>query len=141
MIRGGLVWGLVGLIVGAVLALPVLLVVEWPDSERWTFVLAVAAIGALATASATFLIGAVRRGQKEGEFTPEDPWAVVRVEPRPDQVKDVIDLLADTDARSVRRLDAPVARASSDEVEVPRVATERPPTDDWPASQRGARSG
>jgi hypothetical protein len=53
MIRGGLVWGVVGLLAGAVLALPMLLVVDLPEDERWTFVLSVAAIGALALSSAT----------------------------------------------------------------------------------------
>lgn len=140
MIRGGLTWGLAGLVLGAVLALPILLLVEWPDQERWTFVLAVAAAGALAASSATFLIGAVRRAQKEGEFTPEDPWAVVRVTPREGQVQVVIDILSGSGARSVRRLEGPVARRSAGDVETPRVSTERAPADDWPASQRGARS-
>jgi hypothetical protein len=140
MIRGGLLWGVVGLVVGAVLALPMLLVVDWPEDERWTFVLAVAAIGALALSSATFIIGAVRRAQKEGAFTPEDPWAVVRVEPREGQHAVVIAMLGEAGARSVRRLDGPVARRRSSDVEMPRVVTDRGPADDWPASQRGARS-
>lgn len=140
MIRGGLSWGLAGLVVGALLALPVLLLVDWPDDQRWTFVLAVAAAGALAASSATFLIGAVRRAQKEGEFTPEDPWAVVRVAPREGQAQLVIDILTDSGARSVRRVRGPVARRSSAEVETPRTSSERAPGDDWPASQRGARS-
>lgn len=140
MIRGALLWGLLGLVVGAVLAMPVLLFVDWPDTQRWTFVLSVAAIGALALSSVTFLMGAVVRAQHEGEFTPEDPWAVVRVDPRPGQAQVVISMLGEAGARSVRRLEGPVARPSSDDVETPRVSTERPPRHDHPASQRGARS-
>jgi hypothetical protein len=140
MIRGGLLWGVVGLVAGAVLALPMLLLVDWPEDERWTFVLAVAAIGALALSSATFLIGAVRRAQKEGAFTPEDPWAVVRVEPREGQHAVVIAMLGEAGARSVRHLDGPVARRSSSDVETPRAASDDRKGDDWPASQRGARS-
>lgn len=140
MVRGGLLWGVIGLVVGAVLALPMLLLVDWPENERGVFVISVAAIGALALSSATFIIGAVRRAQKEGEFTPEDPWAVVRVTPGEGRFQAVADLLAEVGARSVRRVDGPVARRPSSDVETPRVSTERAPVDDWPASQRGANS-
>lgn len=82
----------------------------------------------------------MRRAQKEGAFTPEDPWAVVRVEPHEGQHEVVIAMLAETGARSVRRLDGPVVRRPTSDVETPRVVTDRGPADDWPASQRGARS-
>lgn len=140
MIRGALVWGVVGLVAGAVLALPILLFVDWPDEQRWLFFASVAVIGALGTASATFLVGGVRRAQKEGEFTPEDPWAVVKVrcpDPREDWVTQQ---LAAAGARSIRRLDAPVRRGPTEDVETPRVARGPGATDDWPAGQRGARS-
>lgn len=140
MVRGALLWGVLGLIGGAVLAMPMLLLVDWPENERGVFVISVAVIGALATSAATFLIGAVRRAQKEGEFTPEDPWAVVRVTPQTDQQDRVAAVLADAGARSVRRVDGPVARRSSADVETPRVSTERAAADDWPAGQRGANS-
>jgi hypothetical protein len=141
MIRGALVWGVAGLVAGAVLALPMLALVDWPENERGVFVISVAVIGALALSSATFIIGAVRRAQKEGEFTPEDPWAVVRVTPPEGKAQMIIGVLTDAGARSVRRLDGPVARQRTDDVETPRVSTERSAADDWPASQRGARSG
>jgi hypothetical protein len=140
MVRGGLLWGVIGLVAGAVLALPMLLFVDWPENERGVFVISVAVIGALALSSATFIIGAVRRAQKEGEFTPEDPWAVIRVMPKKDQAQTVVDVLSESGARSVRAVHGPVARRGSGDVETPRVSTERAPADDWPASQRGANS-
>ena len=146
MMRGGLVGAAVGFVVGAVLILPILLLVDWPENDRGVFVISVAIIGGLATAAVTFLVGMVRRAQREGEFTPEDPWAVVRVRTeggRPwndDVVRTVEEELAEGGARSIRRVTGPVVRRSGDDVETPRLATEQPPVDDWPASQPGARS-
>lgn len=143
MARGGLVGAVVGFIVGAILALPLLLVVGWPENERGVFVLGVAVAGGLAVSSATVVIGMVRRAQREGEFTPEDPWAVVRVAPSSaewteGQLEDTTRELADSGARSVRTVHGPVARPATEDLETPRVSTERTSTDDWPASQRGA---
>ena len=146
MMRGGLAGAAIGFVVGAIVILPILLLVDWPDGDRALFVITVAIIGGLATSTVTFLVGMVRRAQREGEFTPEDPWAVVRVRPeggRPwndEMVRTVEEELAEGGARSIRRVTRPVARPSGDDVETPRVATERAPADDWPASQPGARS-
>lgn len=141
MMRGAVVGAVLGFLVGAVLALPLLLLVDWPENERGVFVISVAVIGGLALSSATVIIGAVRRAQKEGEFTPEDPWAVVRVTPPQGGHDEVAALLGDAGARSIQRLQRPVQRHRTDDVETPRRSTERAPADDWPASQRGARSG
>jgi hypothetical protein len=140
MVRGALVWGVAGLVLGAALALPLLLVVGWPDDDRWLFVASVAAIGALGTSTVTFLVGAVRRAQKEGEFTPEDPWAVVKVRMPDERAAWVTEQLVEAGARSVRRLERAVRRPSSDDVETPRISHGPAATDHWPASQRGARS-
>lgn len=146
MMRGGLTGAAIGFVVGAIAILPVLLLVDWPENDRGVFVITVAIVGGLAGSVVAFLVGMVRRAQREGEFTPEDPWAVVRV--RPDRgrswddetVRAVEEELAEVGARSIRRVTAPVARPTGDDVETPRVATERAPADDWPASQPGARS-
>ncbi len=146
MMRGGLVGAAIGFVVGAVLILPILLLVDWPENDRTLFVIVVAIIGGLATSAVTFLVGMVRRSQREGQFTPEDPWAVVRIRPEhggpwsEDLVETVSAELAEQGARSVRRVTAPVARPAGDDVETPRVASGRAPADDWPASQPGARS-
>ena len=146
MMRGGLAGAAIGFVVGAVVILPILLLVDWPEEDRGLFVITVAIIGGLATSAVTFLVGMVRRAQREGEFTPEDPWAVVRVRPeggRPwndDVARSVESELVEGGARSIRRVVGPVARPSGDDVETPRAATERAPVDDWPASQPGARS-
>ena len=144
MFRGGLVGAVVGFIAGAILAMPLLLVVDWPEDERGVFVIGVAVAGGLACSVCTALVGMVRRAQHEGEFTPEDPWAVVKVRPEggaewtKGQLETAQHTLAEMGARSVRTLTAPVARRSSEDVETPRVSTERSSTDDWPASQRGS---
>ena len=146
MIRGGLVGAAIGFVVGAVLIMPILLLVDWPENDRGVFVITVAIVGGLATSAVTFLVGMVRRAQREGEFTPEDPWAVVKLQPEngaawSDRLLDTVEAeLAEAGARSIRRVTAPVARLSGDDVETPRVSTERAPADDWPASQPGARS-
>src|SRR5690606_17413300 len=51
MARGALVWGVVGLVVGALLALPLLLLFDFPDGQEWVFVAAVAVAGALGLSS------------------------------------------------------------------------------------------
>ena len=146
MFRGGLTGAAIGFVAGALLILPILLLVDWPEDQSALFVITVMIIGGLATSACTFLVGMVRRAQREGEFTPEDPWAVVRVRPEDggpwsdDMVQTVEAELAEVGARSIRRVTAPVARRSGDDVETPRVSTERAPADDWPASQPGARS-
>ena len=146
MMRGGLTGAAIGFVVGAIVILPILLLVDWPENDRGLFVITVAIIGGLAASAVAFLVGMVRRAQREGEFTPEDPWAVVRVRTeggRPwndDVVRTVEEELAEGGARSIRRVFGPVARPSGADVETPRVATERAPIDDWPASQPGARS-
>ena len=146
MLRGGLAGAAIGFVVGAILILPILLLVDWPENDRVLFVITVAIIGGLAVSVVTFLVGMVRRAQREGEFTPEDPWAVLRVRPEgggswdDDVVATVEAELAEVGARSIRRVTAPVARPSGDDVETPRLSTERGPADDWPAGQPGARS-
>ncbi|MDQ2678637.1 MAG: hypothetical protein M3Y51_07825 [Actinomycetota bacterium] len=146
MMRGGVLGAVIGFVVGAILILPILLLVDWPEDNELMFVIIVAIIGGLATSAVTFLVGMVRRAQREGEFTPEDPWAVVRIRPEHgaawnDDLVDTVEAeLAEAGARSIRRVTAPVARRSGDDVETPRVSTERAPVDDWPASQPGARS-
>ncbi len=130
MMRGAVVWGGVGLLVGAVLALPFLLVLDWPEGQRWLFGLGIMAAGALGVSSAAFLIGAVRRAQQEGEFTPEDPWAVVGVRVAAGAEGPVIEALTEAGARSVRHLTAPVARREQqrcgDPVGLPRPWPGRP---------------
>ena len=140
MMRGAVLWGGVGLLVGALLALPFLLVLDWPEDQRWLFGVGIMAAGALGMSSAAFLIGAVRRAQKEGEFTPEDPWAVVGVRVAAGAEDPVIEALTEAGARSVRHLTAPVVRRDSSDVETPRASRDRGPADRWPASQSGART-
>lgn len=144
MMRGGLVGGVTGFVLGAVLILPILLFVGLPDEDRVLFIVVVMILGGIALSSATFLIGMVRRAQKEDEFTPEDPWAVVRVRPAGGQhwtresLERIRTELVEQGARSVRALPHEVPRPADGEVERPRVPTGPPAANDWPASQRGA---
>lgn len=146
MMRGALVGAAVGFVAGAILILPILALVDWPAGDRVLFAVVVAIAGGIALSSATVIIGMVRRAQREGEFTPEDPWAVVRVRstdggPWSEETVDIVSReLVESGARSVRRVSAPVQRPPTEDVETPRSFGERPPADDWPASQAGSRS-
>lgn len=119
-LRGALVWGIVGLVVGAALAVPFTLVVDDTGAPRWVFAVAFAAAGALGLSSATFLLGAGRQAVKEGETTPADPTAVVRVDTDADHADEVIELLIEESARRADFIAAPVGRPPSDDVEDPR---------------------
>jgi hypothetical protein len=122
MARGALLWGLVGLVVGAVLTWPVSLVVTAGGLPRWQLAIFMAMAGALALSSATFVLGAARQAVKEGETVPEDPTAVVRMASRPEQAEDRLRFFVEAGARSARFVDAPVARPPTDTVEAPRPA-------------------
>ena len=125
MARGALIWGLVGLVVGALLAIPVTLLTDGRGWPGWQLAIFFALAGALGLSSATFILGAAARSVKEGETTPEDPTAVVRVDVSPDRADEVRRVLVEAGARSTRYVDAPVSRPPSSTVEAPR----RPPTD------------
>lgn len=118
--RGALLWGLVGVVVGAAAAAPFSLIYDGRLLPRWQVALFFALAGALACSSATFVLGAARQAVNEGETTPEDPTAVVRVDVGPDQADPVLELLTDCGARQVRYLEHPVLRAPSSEFETPR---------------------
>jgi hypothetical protein len=124
--RGALVWGVVGIVVGAVIGLVLALFIDADDSARWALTAAFAFAGALAISSVTFILGAGRQAIKEGETTPEDPTAVVRVDVAPDVAEPVVALLTESGARSVRLVDAPVPRPPASEVEAPRPSHPEP---------------
>jgi hypothetical protein len=134
MARGALLWGFVGLVVGALLTWPVSLVVTAGDLPRWQLAIFMAMAGALGLSSATFVLGAARQAVKEGETVPEDPTAVVRMASRPDQAEDRLHFFVEAGARSARFVDAPVARPPTGTVEAPRPA----PVD--PAANHGEGS-
>ena len=48
MMRGGLTGAAIGFVVGAIVILPILLLVDWPENDRGLFVITVAIIGGLA---------------------------------------------------------------------------------------------
>jgi hypothetical protein len=118
--RGALVWGLVGLVAGALATVPVSLFVTAGDLPRWALGVFLALAGALGLSSATFVLGAARQAVKEGETTPEDPTAVVRVDADRERADEVIRVLVEAGARGARFVDAPVNRPPTSTVEAPR---------------------
>lgn len=119
-LRGALLWGAIGAVVGALLMVPLTAVVTMEGTSRWLIALLLAVIGALALSSAAFVLGAGRQAVKEGATTPEDPTAVVRVDVDADRAEEVIDFFAQYEPRTTRFIDQPVPRRSSDDVEDPR---------------------
>jgi hypothetical protein len=113
---------LVGLVGGAVLTVPLSLVVTTGGMSRWQLALFMGMAGALAVSSATFVRGAARQAVKEGETVPEDPTAVVQMASGPEQAGERLRFLAEAGARSARFVDAPVSRPPTDTVEAPRPA-------------------
>jgi hypothetical protein len=124
--RGALLWGAVGALVGAIVGVVLVLLMDAGDGPRWWLVGAFALAGALAVSSYTFVMGAGRQAIKEGETTPEDPTAVVRVDVRVADAQPVVELLGDAGARSVHLVDAPVPRRPTAEVERPRPSRPEP---------------
>jgi hypothetical protein len=118
--RGALIWGLVGLVLGALLTIPVAIFVDTDGIPRWVLVLAFAAAGALGLSSATFILGAGRQAVKEGETTAEDPTAVIRVDVDAEQADEVMNFFVEASARSVRLVEQHVDRPPSSELEEPR---------------------
>lgn len=116
--RGAVVWGGIGLVVGAVLAAPFALLID-PEIPLWSLVLYFAAAGGLALASAAFILGAGRQAVKEGATTPQDPTAVVRVD-HPGDPDEARRWLVAAGARSSHTVDRPVDRAATGDVESPR---------------------
>jgi hypothetical protein len=129
MARGALVWGLVGLVGGALLAIPLSLVLTAADMPRWQLAIFFALAGALGLSSATFVLGAARQTVKEGETIPEDPTAVVRMASSRDRADERMRFLVEAGARNVRFVDRPVNRPATDTVEAPRPARTDPAAD------------
>ena len=88
-------------------------------------VAAIVFAGALAVSSVTFLVGAGREAVREGETTPEDPTAVVRIDAPGSMADEALAFFAQVGARSTHVVDHPVPRVATDEVEPPRAF--RPP--------------
>jgi hypothetical protein len=124
--RGALLWGLIGLVGGAALTLPISFFVSAGDLPAWQLALYLGLAGALGLASATFVLGAARQAVKEGSTVPEDPTAVVRIETTPEHAEDVVKLLVETGARHTRVVDAPVSRVPSSQIEPPRRPRDDP---------------
>jgi hypothetical protein len=116
--RGAIKWGLIGLVVGALLAAPVALLVH--AGPVWLLALFFAAAGALGLSSATFVLGAAARAIKEGETTPLDPTAVVRVDTGPDEAHAILEFMVEAGARRAWFVEGQVARPPTDELEAPR---------------------
>jgi hypothetical protein len=104
------------------------LFIDAEGGARWALTAAFAFAGALAISSFTFVLGAGRQAIKEGETTPEDPTAIVRVDVARDAADPVMELFVDAGARSVRFVDAPVPRPATSEVEAPRPSRPEPRT-------------
>jgi hypothetical protein len=120
MARGALVWGFVGLVAGALVALPLASVIDAGDLPRWQLTVFVALVGAFAGGTAGLVLGAGRQAVKEGETTPEDPTAVVGVDVPAGQADEAIRLFVEAGARSARQVEGPVSRPPSGQVEPPR---------------------
>jgi hypothetical protein len=120
--RGAALWSLVGALAGAVLTLPLGLLVQAGDLPRWQLAGLLMLVGAFAGGSVGFVLGAGRQAVKEGETTPEDPTAVIRVDTPPERADDAIRVLVASGARSTRLVDAPVHRPPASDVETPRPA-------------------
>ena len=136
--RGALVWGGIGLVVGAVLAAPFALAVD-TTIAWWALMLYFAAAGGLALASAAFIVGAGRQAEREGATTPADPTAVVRAD-HPADVEEAERLLVAAGARDVHAVDGDVGRVPTSEVERPRSTAARIrgiPTADIPPDPGG----
>jgi hypothetical protein len=118
--RGALVWGIVGFVAGAAFGALFGVFAEPGWASTWQLVLAFAFAGALGVSSATFIIGAGAQAVKEGETTPEDPTAVVRVELDGADPDPIVGVLAEIGARSTHVVDRPVPRPATDDVEAPR---------------------
>jgi hypothetical protein len=129
MARGALLWGLIGLVAGALLAVPLSAVFTAGDMPRWQMAIFFAMAGALGLASATFVLGAARQTVKEGETVPEDPTAVVRMASSREQSEAHLRFFLDAGARNVRFVDAPVSRPPTATVEPPRPARRDPAAD------------
>ena len=116
--RGAIKWGLIGIVVGAVLAAPVALLVD--AGPVWLLALFFAMAGALGLSSATFVLGAAARAIKEGETTPLDPTAVVRVDTGADDARAIVKFMIEAGARRAWFVQGQVARAPTEELEAPR---------------------
>lgn len=123
--RGAIIWGVVGLVVGAFVGLAFSWVID-AEGSQLQLALAFAFAGALAVSSATFVLGAGRQAIKEGETTPEDPTAVVRVDVGSEDTEPVVAALVDLGARHAFVVDRPVPRQATGEVEAPHQL-HRPP--------------
>jgi hypothetical protein len=118
--RGALVWGVVGLAVGALLTVPLALLIDTGELSRGRLILFLAMAGAFAGGTVAFVLGAGRQAVKEGATTPEDPTAVVRVDCPAERADEVIRFFAAAGARRAHFVDAPVSRPPTSEVERPR---------------------
>ncbi len=118
--RGALLGAVLGGIVGGLLVLPLVWLVDVEGTSRWVLAAAFVAAGALGVSSATFVLGAGRQAVKEGETTPEDPTAIVRVDADADGADEVVEFFVSRSARSARFVAAPVERPSSSMTEDPR---------------------
>jgi hypothetical protein len=133
--RGALIWGSVGIVIGALVGSGISFLLEPAGVSAWALAAACAFAGALAVSSATFVLGAGRQAVKEGATTPEDPTAVVRVDVGEHvDADEVLAFLVDAGARSARLVDHPVTRRPASDVEAPR------PTPRGPSAETKAES-
>jgi hypothetical protein len=125
--RGALVWGVIGLVVGAVIAAPLALLID-TTIPVWLLMLAFALTGALGLSSATFVLGAAARAIKEGETTPLDPTAVVRVDIGEDDAQEIRRFLVEAGARRAWFVKGEVLRPPTADLETPRPLVTDPST-------------
>jgi hypothetical protein len=117
--RGALTGAVIGAVVGVVVAVPIALLAGSADTPRTQLALWFGLVGALAVGTVGAVLGAGRQAVREGETTPQDPTAVVRVDTPAEQAKPVIAALVEAGARSARYVDRPVPRRSGADVETP----------------------
>lgn len=120
MSRGALFWGFVGLIAGVVLAIPLVLLFEWPVGQEVVFVVASLIAGGLALSAWRFVMGGATQVQREQEDAPEDPMAVLRLDVPDREREQVVEALSVAGARSIRDGDVLPNRPPIDDVETPR---------------------
>jgi hypothetical protein len=117
--RGALIGAVIGAVVGIAVAVPFALLAGSTDTPRPQLALWFGLAGALAVGTVGAVLGAGRQAVREGETTPQDPTAVVRVDSPAEQAKPVIAVLVEAGARSARYVDQPVPRRSGADVETP----------------------
>jgi hypothetical protein len=136
--RGALVWGVVGVIIGALMTAPVSLFVDAGDLSRARLALLMAIVGALGLGSAAFVLGAARQAIKEGATMPIDPTAVVRLD-GPGRAEDAIRVLREAGARNTRLVEGPIDRVPTSDVEAPHAFPGDPA--DWFGSRSDSDAG